>query len=135
VARHRTNSGRAWRQLIGCIAAYALFLQNVLASLHGVQLAASVMAAGDAPAFEMCLSAESAATSPGGNSHDHGGTAVHCHFCVVACHGAFAAPTASEMGFAAVEAGPQVVVQDDQRRGRAFFRSSNARPRGPPLTA
>ena len=35
----------------------------------------------------------------------------------------------------ALAAGPQVVVQDDQRRGRAFFRSSNARPRGPPLTA
>ena len=134
MARHRTKSGRAWRQLIGYVAAYALFIQNVLASLHGAQFAASVMSAGDVPAFEICLSAESAATSPDESSQERGGANGHCHLCVIACHGAFAAPITSETGFAAVEAGP-IFGQDDQWRGRAFFRSSNARPRGPPLTA
>src|SRR5258708_2814449 len=61
VARPRIEPCHVWRQLVGCMALYAFFIQSLLASIYGAQHAANIAAAGDALAFEICLSGENAA--------------------------------------------------------------------------
>jgi hypothetical protein len=120
---------RLWRQLTGCVVAYALVLQGVLLGLSGALVAASATMADGTPGIELCLhDVDGAPALP--DRHDG---KSHCTFCLSAAHQLIAAPSPAlrpitrNAGVAAWLSGDWLVPAAAEARSH--------RPRGPPTMA
>jgi DUF2946 family protein len=127
VITSRHGSKRLWRQLVGCIATYALVLQGVLFALSAAQLAATSLA-GDQQNVELCL--HDATAAPGLPDQHHDGK-THCPLCLAAAHQILTAPDAP-LGFVVRVSNP-APWSPGRAMIAAFSATRSHQPRGPPL--
>ena len=116
---------RVWRQLVGCLAAYAFALQMVLFAFAAPPIP-GLASDQDALSAALCTHDKSAPLAP---TRDSGGD-EHCKFCPAGGHQIFAAPALSHHAIVrTAEAAAPPVRGAFAPRPRAH---ASAQPRGPP---
>ena len=116
---------RVWRQLVSCLAAYALALQMLLVAFAAPPVA-GLGADQDALTAALCMPDKSAPLAPAQNSPGD----EHCKFCPAGGHQAFAAPAlAHHLIVRTAEAAAPPIASTVAPHPRAH---ASAQPRGPP---
>jgi hypothetical protein len=124
-----------WRQLTGCMAAFALVFHSILLGFSGASLAVSAPAGDGLAGFELCLhNADGGAVPSSDIPTSDSDCSSHCKYCVLAALQFFSAPEPSLLPFVISDAGIigwQIAGWRDDIS--AVYPSQ--RPRGPPLSA
>jgi len=117
---------RMWRQVIGCLVAYAFALQVVLLGF-GAPVAAPV-ADQEALTAALCLHDAGAPPAPADKAADE-----HCKLCTAGAHQAFTAPAAAQ--HAIVRTAETAALPATDAFAPPARTHASAQPRGPPPTA
>jgi|SRR6516225_6017613 hypothetical protein len=123
-----------WRQVAGCIAAYALAVHGILVAFADIPIGTRAINYDNTLRLELCIHDLSSGavspetpTAPARNN-------THCKFCVAGAHSSIVVPTPSgiEAAIATTGESPWAAVDHDLPLSSRY---SKRQPRGPPLTA